>query len=234
MALNPATADGERLSRLPERRVEPADRVRLDAGADDARDQRARGRAAARGTELACPDDTFALSVVCGLFVGLAPALQAARPQLTPALKGAPLDVVARSRVGVLRLTLTQALVIAQIAISLLLLLGAGLFVRTLLNLESIPLGFNAVRLLLFDVNARQAGHAPADIARFYAELQGQLRAVPGVTAVTMSHASLIRAGRSLPLQVNGRPATGARVLSVGPRFFSTMDIPVSRGRAID
>src|SRR6476469_3006284 len=57
MALNPATADGERLSRLPERRVEPADRVRLDAGADDARDQRARGRAAARGTELACPDD---------------------------------------------------------------------------------------------------------------------------------------------------------------------------------
>jgi len=177
---------------------------------------------------------TFALSVVCGLFVGLGPALQAARPQLTPALKGAPLDVVARSRVGVLRLTLTQALVIAQIAISLLLLMGAGLFVRTLLNLESIPLGFNAVRLLLFDVNARQAGHAPADIARFYAELQGQLRAVPGVTAVTMSHASLIRAGRSLPLQVNGRPATGARVLSVGPRFFSTMDIPVSRGRAID
>src|SRR6185436_15406261 len=78
------------------------------------------------------------------------------------------------------RPSLTQVLVVAQIAISLLLLVGAGLFVRTLANLQSIPLGFNRESVLLFEVNAPQAGYPDAKVAAFYADLRRRLSEVPG------------------------------------------------------
>ena len=178
---------------------------------------------------------TLVLSVLCGLLFGLAPALQSARPSLLPALKDTGTgEVVTRGRRGVGRLTLTQLLVVAQIAISLLLLVGAGLFVRTLSNLQSVPLGFDAEQLLLFDVNARQTGHTATDIAPFYTALRRDLAGIPGVTGVTMSHASLIRAGRSIPVLVNGAEARDARILDVGSHFFSTMRIRLVQGRGID
>ena len=138
-----------------------------------------------------------------------------------------------RLRDRVPRVGLTQALVVAQIAISLLLLVAAGLFVRTLTNLQSIPLGFNRDRVLLFELNAPQAGYPEARVAAFYADLRRRLNEVPGVREATLSHASLVRAGRFHPITIDGVPTQGTRILFAGPRFFTTMQIPLVRGREI-
>ena len=178
---------------------------------------------------------TLGLSCLCGLVFGLAPALQSASPALMPMLKdqrpGGP-----RSRVfdRLPRVSLTQALVVAQIAISLLLLIATGLFVRTLSNLQSVSLGFQRENILLFDLNARQAGLPLPQAIAFYGELQRRLGELPGVRHVTLSHASLVRAGRSHRLLVNGVPARGTRLLLAGPGFLTTMQIPLLRGREID
>jgi macrolide transport system ATP-binding/permease protein len=178
---------------------------------------------------------TVGLSLLCGLLFGLAPALQLARPALMPALKDTSVtERRAHVRHGMARPSATQALVVAQIAISLLLLVAAGLFVRTLSNLQSIPLGYNRDNVLLFEVNARQAGHPESHAAFFYADLQRRLRELPGVREATLSHASLVRAGRSHPVTVNGVSAKGHRILHTGPRFFTTMQIPMLRGREFE
>jgi hypothetical protein len=110
---------------------------------------------------------------------GLAPALRAPRVDLLPALKetrgGRP---AARHRFR--RVGLSHALVVGQIAVSLLMLVAAGLFVRTLANLQAIELGFNPQDLLLFQVDARKAGHKNPEIAAFYAALE-RLSTIPGV-----------------------------------------------------
>ena len=151
---------------------------------------------------------TLGLSLLCGVIFGLAPALQATRPALIPALKDRSVQrhADARARRGIPRLSLTQALVAAQIAISLLLLVAAGLFVRTLSNLQSIQLGFNREGVLLFELNAPQAGHPESRVAAFYGDLRRRLSEIPGVRDATLSHASLIRAGRSHPITVDGEP----------------------------
>ena len=75
-------------------------------------------------------------------------------------------------------------------------LVAAGLFVRTLSNLQSVSLGFNRDSLLLFELNAPQAGYPRPHVADFYADLRRRLGEMPGVRDVTLSHASLIKAGR--------------------------------------
>ena len=175
---------------------------------------------------------TLGLSVLCGVLFGLAPALHATRSALMSRLRD-------RSVAGsgtwqrVSRPRLTRALVVGQIATSLVLLIAAGLFVRTLSNLESISLGFNRDNVLLFDVNAPQAGYPEARVADFYADLTRRLREVPGVRDATLSHASLIRAGRAHGMSIDGQTVKGVRVLWAGPRFFTTMQIPILRGREI-
>jgi hypothetical protein len=151
-----------------------------------------------------------------------------------PALKDAGSKVIGARRRWMPRFTLTHVLLVSQIAVSLVLLVAAGLFVRTLANLQSIDLGFNAERVLLMDVNASQAGHVPGEIAAFYANLRRRLAAVPGVTGVTLSHSSLIRAGRSLAISVEGTRAQRTRVLNIGPDFFTTMGVRLVQGRSID
>jgi predicted permease len=175
---------------------------------------------------------TLALSVVCGLVFGLVPALQATRPGLMPRLKDRS-GSQPGARLRAARVSLTHLLVVAQIATSLLVLVAAGLFVRTLSSLHSVSLGFNPDSVLLFELNAPQAGLPEAEAADFYADLRRRLSEVPGVREVTLSHASLIRAGRSHPITVNRQPTQGTRVLWTGPRFFTTMQIPILRGREI-
>ena len=106
---------------------------------------------------------TLVLALVTGLVFGLAPALQSTKFDLTPALKetraGGRREPV--HRFG-FRISLSQVLVASQIAISLLLVVAAGLFGRTLSNLQSVELGFNRENVLLFGLNARQAGYKGA------------------------------------------------------------------------
>jgi macrolide transport system ATP-binding/permease protein len=177
---------------------------------------------------------TFALSLLCGLLFGLAPALHATGRAFGPALRERSVsEPGARLRATVRRVSLTQALVVGQIAISLLLLVAAILFVRTLSNLHAVSLGFNREQVLLFDVNAPQAGHPVSRVGDLYADLRRRLSEVPGVRDATLSHASLIRASRSYGIRVDGQPTDGTRVLWTGSRFFTTMQIPIVRGREI-
>ena len=178
---------------------------------------------------------TLGLSLLCGILFGLVPALQSTQVTLTASLnERSATEPRARLRRGVPRLRLTQLLVVTQIAISLLLLVAAGLFVRTLSNLQAIPLGYNRDALLLFDLNPLQAGYQESRAASFYADLQQRLRGISGVSGVTLSHASLIRAGRQHPITVNGVRASDTRLLLAGPDFFTTMRIPILRGRGFD
>jgi macrolide transport system ATP-binding/permease protein len=179
---------------------------------------------------------TLALSLACGLLFGLAPAIQATRPELVPALKDAGATVaIAARRQRIPRLKLQQLLVVAQISLLVLLLVGAGLFARTLANLQSIPLGFNAENVLLFDVNAPQAGYPEASAASYYTQLRDRFAAVAGVRAATVSHSSLPKAGRGHPISAGGVRLQGRyRIMQTGPRFFSTMQIPLLAGREIE
>ena len=171
-----------------------------------------------------------ALSLLTGLLFGLAPALQSTRVDVMPALKEIRAGR-ARSR---FRLSLSGLLVVTQIGLSLVLLVAAGLFVRTLSNLESVQLGFNRDNLLLFELNARQAGHRDPEIVSFYSDLQKQFQAIPGVRHASLSHTSLFSAGTGLLMRVNGAEvAEATRLLFVGPEFFTTMQIPILLGREV-
>ena len=178
---------------------------------------------------------TAGVSMVCGVLFGLAPAIQSTRPALVPALKesgdGRPLR---RRHQWIPRLSLQKALVVGQISLLMLLLIAAGLFVQTVTNLHSVVLGFNQDNLLLFELNARQAGRPPETAAAFYDDLRRRFAEIPGVRAVTLSHSSLLRAGRGHPVRVDGVVTEGTRFMQTGPGFFSTMQIPMLQGREID
>ena len=178
-----------------------------------------------------------ALSVATGLLFGLAPALQSTRLDLMPALKNTQTGRLGLHRFFP-RASLSQILVSTQIGISLLLLVAAGLFVRTLSNLQSIQLGFNRENVLLFRVNARQAGHQDPEIKAFYLDLQKRLRAIPGVLGASASDTPLLGEGTSagplLPAGAQPIPGKNPHILRTGPEFFSTMQIPVLLGRAIN
>lgn len=175
-----------------------------------------------------------ALSLVTGVLFGLVPALQATRVDVIPALKESR-DGSAGVRRFFRRAGLSHMLVAGQIAISLLMLFAAGLFVRTLSNLESIDLGFNRENLLLFQLDARKAGHEDSEISSFYGDLLERFRAIPGVREATLSEDSLLKAGTGVLLAVSGAPPNPQnRILTVGPQFFRTMQIPILAGRDLD
>src|SRR5204863_965764 len=111
---------------------------------------------------------------------------------------------------------------------SLVMLVAAGLFVRTLSNLHSIELGFNRENVLLFQLDARKAGHKDPEIAAFYGALRERFRAIPGVRNASLEEDSLIKAGHGLPISVAGSPPHPTnRFLTVGPAYFTTMQIPI-------
>src|SRR5262249_37189425 len=131
--------------------------------------------------------------------------------------------------------SLSHVLVVSQIALSLLILVAAGLFLRTLSNLQSVELGFNQQHLLLFEVNARQAGQDDGQIGAFYADLQKRFAVIPGVLSVSLAQDSLIRAGRGSPVNVPGKDSDpNTRLLFVGPAYFTTMQIPLLEGREVE
>jgi predicted permease len=176
---------------------------------------------------------TIAVSLATGLLFGLAPALRATRVDLTPALKEN-----ARSVTGS-RSLLTKSLIIAQVAMSLVLLVGAGLFVRTLRNLQSVDVGFNRENLLLFNVEPALNGYNNAQIAQLYRRMTERLEALPGVSSATVSLIPLLAGrGRTSSISVQGHTAqpddeNDAKVNTVGARFFETMEMPILVGRGL-
>jgi predicted permease len=176
-----------------------------------------------------------ALSLLTGLLFGLAPALQSTRVDVIPALKEARAGQPGSQR-SFRRASLSQALLVTQIGMSLLMLVAAGLFVRTLSNLQSIQLGFNRENVLLFRMNARQAGHRDPEIHTFYRDLQNRFGAIPGVLGASASQSPLLGEGTwsSAVVPVGQQRKASTHILMTTPDFFKTMQIPVVLGRAFD
>jgi predicted permease len=173
------------------------------------------------------------LSLATGILFGLVPALRTTDMDLATALKETRVTQ-GRARHAFLAMSTSQILVAGQIALSMLMLVAAGLFVRTLSNLQSINLGFNRENLLLFQVNARQSGHKDADISDFYENLRERLASIPGLRSASLAEGSLIRGQSQMPISLPGQPVNKATVYTtVGPNFLTTMQIPIVAGRDI-
>jgi predicted permease len=168
----------------------------------------------------------FAVAVATGLLIGIAPALRAAR---APAAVAAWGGLQRRSRV-------TSSLLVAQVTMSLVLVVVAGLFMRTLLNLRSVDLGFDAARLVLLTIDPSFNQYDPAETTALYEALATKLRALPGVSSVSFSSQALLDGSVNQGLVSAGdmNRTHGANKLVVAPNFFETMRIPVSTGRAFD
>ncbi len=177
---------------------------------------------------------TIALTLGVGILFGLAPAIEATRVDITPALKETQASAP-RAHAG--SIGFSRMLLIVQIALSLLLVLGAEIFVRTLANLHSVHLGFNIANVLTFRLDAEKAGYKDAALKEFFPQIEKQLSALPGVQTVTETNSPLpgpqFNTG---PITVSGSstPRGGGGVLFVGPSFFEAMQHPIVLGRAID
>jgi predicted permease len=186
---------------------------------------------------------TLVLSVLTGLVFGLAPAIQATRVDLMPALKEIRPEAAVR---GWSRASLSQILVVAQVAFTLVLVVAAGLFGGTLSNLHSIALGFNRDNVLLFTIVPEAAGYKGPALTRLYGDLRDRLSQVPGIRRVSLSDRALpVGGGTIMTVTAIGVPPpppppagqialNSAGVFSVGPAFFDTMQIPLTSGREFD
>jgi predicted permease len=177
---------------------------------------------------------TAAASVLTGILFGLAPTFRGMRLDLTQALKESPSALssgASRSRC----LNLGSSLVIAQVALSVLVLAGAGLLVRTLKNLKSIDPGFDTRNLLLFDLDTSLNGYTGAQAHSLYSQLLERIEALPGVLSATYSFDPLLRGDIwSTSFGVEGETQNTQHMtdgLAVGPKFFETLRIPLLAGR---
>jgi predicted permease len=174
---------------------------------------------------------TLAVSIFTGVLFGLIPALRATRLDLTSSLK----EVVGRDA-GRSRLALHKVLVVVQVALSLFLLVGAGLFVRSLQNLKNLDTGFDRENVALFELDTG-SGYTSAQRVNLQAQLLERLERLPGVRSASLSHIGLLSGGRTVNnIVVEGytqRPDEDVKCheLWVGPNFFTTMGIPLLQGR---
>jgi predicted permease len=172
------------------------------------------------------------LALATALVCGLVPALQATTPSLAPTLKDQAGTVVGGGPVR-----LRKALVVAQVALSLLLLIGAGLFVRSLRNLLAQDPGFETSNLVSFTVDPSLNGYAPDRIKRLASTVIERTRTLPGVTDVSMAWVPILNGGSwNSSVTVEGYAAReGENVESynntVMPGYFQTMRIPLLLGR---
>jgi predicted permease len=178
---------------------------------------------------------TFAIGacVFTGILFGLAPAFRATRVDLTPALKESASFLPGSGTGGGFRSG--SALVVAQVALSVVVLVGAGLLVRTLENLRSIKPGFDVRNLLLFEIEPGRLGYKGARVNDLFNELRERLAAIPGVSSVSYSSMALLTGGEwGEPVHVEGQPVGAVsrmQMFAPGPGFFHTMKIPLLEGR---
>jgi predicted permease len=178
---------------------------------------------------------TAGVALLTGLLFGLAPAFSATRMSLTAALK----EGGAGSKLGARRSRLARALVSAQVALSLVLLVGAGLFLRTLQKLENVPLGFERDHLLLFTVSPGLNGYKGAALVEYYRQLQERIGSIPGVSAVGFSQHGPVGSGASsssiiIPGVTSGKERFDLHRHLIGPGYFDALGIPTFAGRLLD
>ena len=175
---------------------------------------------------------TFVLMLVTTVLFGLVPALRASRPDVTPTLKNEAGAVLGGTQSG-----FRNALVVLQVTLSLLLLIGAGLFTRTLANLRNLGPGFPTERLIGFNLDPSLNGYSSERSKIFYQRLTDELSAIPGVTSVGLASQRILEEDEwDSSMTVEGytpKPGQGPQpyMNSVGPNYFATLGIPVLKGR---
>ena len=173
---------------------------------------------------------TAGVSLLTGVLFGLVPAWRATRHDLTTALKQGRRTTGAVSR-------LSKGLIVAQVALSLLLLVGAGMFIRTLDNLQRVNLGFNQESLLVFSLRPAQGGYKDERLIQFYQELFARLDNMPGVRAASFGRIPLISHemwNTDFLLPGETEKSAGSHITNrqmVRENYFATMEIPLLRGR---
>jgi predicted permease len=178
---------------------------------------------------------TAAISLATGILFGLAPAIRATRLDVNRTL-----TANARGSIGGRgRVRTGRVLAVAQVALSLVLLMGAALFVRSLHNMLAENLGYNRDRLLMVRVEPAAAGYQGAGALALYEKVRRSLRAIPGVRSASMSNTGLFGGDAGDHLSIEGSPVRDpeelvSRWTEVGPDYFRTLGIPLLQGREID
>jgi predicted permease len=181
---------------------------------------------------------TLGISLLTGVLFGLAPAFRAARVDLNSVLKGTSRGAVGTAAQGG-RMPVGKILVVAQVALSLLLLIVAGLFVHSFQKLANVQVGYDHDHLMLFGLNPIESGYKGPAISQLYKDLLDRIRAVPGVRAVSLSQNGLFSHSESGDqISIEGYAAKSGQEMDaafdeVGPNYFSTVGIPVLVGREI-
>ena len=181
---------------------------------------------------------TLGVTLLTTILFGLIPSLYSTRLDLTPVLKSTPTGT--SSEVSHRRFPAGKFLVVTQVAVSVILLVSAGLFVRSLSKLGEVKLGYNLENLILFRVDAAPGGCKGAAIPRFQLDLLARISAIPGLRGATVSKDGLFSGSESAdPIAVEGyTPKAGdemhSRMDHVGPGYFSTLGIPILMGREIE
>jgi putative ABC transport system permease protein len=174
---------------------------------------------------------TIAVTMVAGLVFGLAPALRTSRPDLVPALKQDPAR--ARNR----RIALRHAFVVSQIALSVLLLVGAGLLIRTVRAFTQLSPGFTTERIVVGSVDVSLQGYHAERSRSFFEALTTRVASVPGVSSVALGRMVPVdSSGMRVTFTPAGRTPAGkdspvADYNPVSPGYFATLGIPLVEGR---
>lgn len=181
---------------------------------------------------------TLGVALLTGVLFGLAPAYRASRVDLNDVLKGTSRGVVGgTARKG--RAPIGKVLVVGQVALSLLLLIVAGLFIRSFQKLSDVNLGYDRDHLVVFSVNPQTAGYQGPAGTQVLKEMLDHLHAIPGVRGATLSDNGLLNQSDSRDeISIDGyTPKSGqnmhARFDEVGPNYFSTIGTPILMGREI-
>jgi len=171
-------------------------------------------------------------SLITGIIFGIVPALQSTKPELVPALKDAT------AQAGSSRSRLRSTLVVAQIALSLVLLIAAGLVVRALQQVQTMSPGFDSENGLIMSVDVGLQGYDETKGAQFYQQLVERVRSLPGVRSASLASSVPLSINyNSTDVYVEGQaPVRGANVpsamtASVGTNYFETMRTPLIEGR---
>src|SRR5215213_209321 len=179
---------------------------------------------------------TLVISILTGVLFGLAPALQASRPDLNEALKKS----AGRNQGGFQRRGLRNPLIVSEVALALLLSVGAGLMIKSFLRLQQVSPGFEANNLLTMNIALpRQKYSQPQQANAFFDQLAERIKTLPGVKSVggidplpfsnsNVTTSFLVEGAPAVPL--SERPDVGER--AVTPAYFETMGIPLLKGRS--
>jgi predicted permease len=175
----------------------------------------------------------FVLTLLTGVIFGLLPALRASRPDVWSTLK----DTVGSIAGGSGSLFLRKGLVTAQVALSFLLLFGAGLFVRSLSNLRTTDTGVTLDNLVTFQISPALSGYDDARGTQFYKDLLERLRSAPGVVSASTAAVSILSGDEwDSSMAVEGHVAKDGEDMqafmnALSPKYFETMKIPILAGR---